>query len=290
MKPAAFAYAAPGELDGALALLAQHGTDAKPLAGGQSLIPLLNLRVAQPALLVDLNRIRTLTGVGRQGAVLRIGAIARQLEIERTVGRDLALLALALRHVGHVATRSRGTIGGSLVHADPAGELPAVLLALGGEVVACSAARGERVIPASDFFITTMTTSLAEDELLTEVRLPLRGGAHYGFAELARRHGDFALAGAAAVAELDGDGAYAHVALALFGVADRPLRLPELESELIGRRVDDGGVVRDVRDAVSAYVSPRGDVHASRRYRKRVAGVLAARALAQAAPAVESSA
>ncbi len=289
MKPAPFAYAAPAALDDVLALLAEHGGDAKPLAGGQSLLPIMNLRLARPVLLVDVNRVAALTGLVRDGDTVRIGATTRQLELERTVAGDLPLVALALRHVGHVATRARGTLGGSLVHADPAGELPTVLLALDGEVVARSAARGERVIAAADFQLTTMTTALAEDELLTEIRLPVRPRAHHGFVELARRHGDFALVGAAVQAELDADGAYARVALALFGVADRPIRLPEVEAALAGRRPEDADVAREVRAAVSAAVDPGGDVHATGAYRKRVAGVVAARALAQAVPTMEGA-
>lgn len=281
MKPAPFAYVAPTDLGEVLDLLARSGGEARPLAGGQSLLPMVNMRVARPEVLVDLGRVAALRGMRDEGDVVCLGATARQLEAERRLGERLPLLARALRFVGHVATRARGTIGGSLAHADPAGELPAVLLALDGSVVASSAARGERVVAAAELQTAALTTSLAEDELLTEVRLPARAGARHGFVEVARRHGDFALVGAAAEVELDAAGAFARVALALFGVADRPQRVPELERALVGQRP--GDVAGEVRAAVAAAVSPFDDAHATAAYRRRVAGVVAARALEEAA-------
>ncbi len=281
MKPAAFAYAAPGELGEVLELLAQHGADAKPLAGGQSLLPMMNLRLAQPAVLVDVNRVAALAGTRAAAGTLAIGATARQAHVERAHGGDVPLLRLALHHVGHVATRARGTIAGSLVHADPAAEMPATLVTLDGEVVAAST-RGRRTIPGREFQLSTFTTALHEDELVVEVRLPIRPQAGHGFCEIARRHGDFALIGAAAEVELDDDGRFDRVALTMLGAADVPLRLTAIEAQLRGRRPDEPQLLAELRDAVSDAVDPAPDVHASAAYRKRVAGVAARRAIAQA--------
>lgn len=228
MKPAAFAYEAPRSLGEALTLL---GEEARPLAGGQSLIPMLNFRLARPALLVDLNRITALSYVRRSGGVLRIGALARQAVIERSelIGRDWPLLTQAVRLVGHPAIRSRGTVAGSVAHADPKAELPAALLALGARFHARSPA-GERVLAAEDLFLGPFRTALADDELLTEIEVPPPPpGARCRFVEHARTHGDFALAGAAVVLA-PGE----HAAIALIGAASTPVRAVEAERALIG--------------------------------------------------------
>jgi carbon-monoxide dehydrogenase medium subunit len=252
------------------------------LAGGQSLVPLMNLRLAFPGVLVDVNGIRELDGVSVNGSV-EIGAISRQIAVERSVAATAPLVAEALRHVGHPAIRSRGTFGGTVAHADPAAEIPAVLLALGGEVVARGPG-GERAIPADDLFVTHFTTALEADEILTRVRIPRAGaGLRWGFAEVARRQGDFALAGVAATAEVDADGVCRSARIALFGVADRPVRAGASEAALVGRRLDDAGALREAEGVAADGLEPRNDVHASSRYRKEVVGVLVRRALGQAA-------
>ena len=197
MKPAPFDHLPVETVEDAVAALVEHGDRAKVLAGGQSLVPLLNLRLARPAVLVDVNRVAGLDGIEANG-MLSVGALVRQADAlaSAAVAEHARLLHEALRHVGHPATRNRGTIGGSIAHADPAAELPAVLLALDGEVDV-SGPGGERAIPAADLFLGPFTTSVATNELLTRVRVPRSSDRRFGFAEIARRHGDFALAGAA---------------------------------------------------------------------------------------------
>jgi aerobic carbon-monoxide dehydrogenase medium subunit len=266
VKPARFDYVAAASGDEAVAALAE--ADAKVLAGGQSLVPLLNMRLARPALLVDVNRVPDLDRVELAGSV-RIGALARQADVlDSRAAVEVPLLAAALRHVGHPATRSRGTIGGSLAHADPAAELPAVLLALDGEVVALSTA-GERTIEADAFFTGPFTTSLRPDELLTGVVFPRQGSQPFGFAELSRRHGDFALAGAVVRPR--------PARVVLFGVGGTPERALEAE-----RALDDGAPAAEVADLATRDLRPADDVHADRAYRRRVAGVLVRRAVEQA--------
>ncbi len=281
MKPARFAYAAPRELDELLALLAQHGPDAKLLAGGQSLLPMVNLRLARPALLVDINRVPALTGIVRGPDEVRIATATRQIEAERQLADALPLLVRALGFVGHVATRGRGTIGGSIAHADAAAELPAVLRALDGAVLLRSA-RGDREVGAAELFVGPLTTCIAPDELLVEIRLPVRAGERFGFVEIARRHGDFALAGAAVALAVADDGTIERVALTLLAVAEVPLRMPAIEAELVGRRADAPDLADEVAAAVRAQIDPGGDVHGSAAYRRRIAGVAAARALTDA--------
>lgn len=228
MKPPPFAYEAPRGLDEALALLAEHGDDAKVLAGGQSLVPLLNFRLARPALLVDVNRVPGLAYLRREQGTLRIGALTRQAALERSqlVARGWPLLREAVRHVGHPQTRNRGTVGGSVAHADPAAELPVALTALDARFHVRSR-RGARTLAADELFVTHLTTSLEPDELLVEIEVPAPpAGARLGFAELALTHGDFALAGAAVVV------APGRAAVALLGASDTPVRAPAAERAL----------------------------------------------------------
>jgi len=244
----------------------------------------MNFRLATPGSLVDINGIPALDGIAVNGSV-EIGALARQIAVERSaaVAAAAPLVVEALRHVGHPAVRSRGTIGGTLAHADPAAELPAVLLALGGEVVARGPG-GERTIAADDLFVTYFTTALEDTEVLTLVRVPVAtAGMRFGFAELSRRHGDFALAGVAASAEVDSEGVCLSARIALFGVADRPLRARGAEECVAGRLLGDPEAFREAEHATADGLEPREDVHASSRYRQDVAGVLVRRALAQAA-------
>jgi len=267
VKPAPFKYLAAGGVEEAIAALAEHGDEAKVLAGGQSLVPMMNLRLATPAVLVDVNRVAELSGIAANGS-LELGATTRQADAERSaaVAARAPLLAEALRHVGHPGTRVRGTLGGSAAHADPAAEIPAVLLALGAELVV-HGPEGERTIPADDFFVSTFTTALGPDELLTRIRLPSNGDA-WGFAEVARSHGDFALAGAAV----------AGARIVLFGVADRPLRAREAEDALSG-----GATPVEAARLAAAAIDPTGDAFTSAAYRRDVAAVVVRRALEQAA-------
>jgi len=284
VKPAPFAYTSPVEREEVLSLLSEYGGETRLLAGGQSLLPLMNLRLARPELLIDLGRVRGLDEIRSDDGWLVLGAMTRQSSLERSalVARSAPLLACALPLIGHVATRSRGTFGGSLAHADPAAELPAVLLALDGEVVAKSV-RGERVIPARSLFLSALTTALAEDELLVEIRLPLAPKRSAAFIEVSRRHGDFALIGAAVSVRLTDSQVCENAAIALCGVAEVPVRREELEGALIGRRLTDDDVLREVSRLAAVGLDPAGDGHASARYRRRVAGIVVARALKRAA-------
>ncbi len=282
MKPPPFRYAAPTSVDQALALLSAFGPEAKVLAGGQSLMPLLNLRLVRPGVLVDLNRVRELDYIREDDGEVAIGAMTRQRTAERSalVRRLLPLLADALPLVGHPPIRTRGTVGGSIAHADPSAELPAVLLALDGSVVVRGPA-GTRRIPAADFFVSYLTTALAPEDLLVEVRFPAHPGAGTAFMEVARRHGDYALVGAAALVRLR-DGRCQGVRLAFTGVGPTPVRVAEAEAAVEGRELTPA-VAAEVRKVVAARLEPDSDIHASAEYRREVAGVLAERALRRAA-------
>ncbi len=281
MKPPSFAYARPDGLAGALDLLAQYGADARPLAGGQSLIPMLALRLARPSLLVDLGRLAELTQLTVQDGRLVVGAMVRQRRIERDplVAEHLPLLAAATRLIGHPSIRNRGTLGGSLAHADPSAEYPAVALALDAELVVRGPG-GERVVPARDFFLGPFTTALAENELLVAARFRLPSASTgWAIEELARRHGDFALAGAVALLERGSHGTCALAALALFGVATRPVRATAAEQALTGRQVTAETIAEAAALAVEAIDEPLSDVHGSAAYRKRVTPAVVRRAL-----------
>ena len=284
MKPAAFDYFTPATVDEALALLAEHGGDAKPLAGGQSLIPAMNFRLARPAALVDLNRIAELSYIrsGRDG--ITIGAMTRQRAVERSdvVARAVPLLAESLPSIAHPQIRNRGTVGGSIAHADPAAELPAVMLALEARFRAQSAT-GERSIPVAEFFKGMLETALAPGELLVEIAvpaLPARTGT--AFLEMARRHGDYALVGVAAVVTLDTKGRCHTARIAGFSVGDGPVLLAEAASVLAGQPPSEE-LLRAAGDAAATRdVDPPSDIHASAAYRRQLVAVLTRRALARA--------
>ena len=284
MKPSPFEYSAPTTLDEALALLQEHGEDARPLAGGQSLVPLLSLRLARPSHLVDLAGISELGTIVVEGDHLVIGAMVRERSAERhgDVRRLAPLLAQALPLIGHPAIRSRGTIGGSLSHADPAAELPAVALLLDADLVAQSSARGTRTITAADFFIGFFTTALEPDEILTEVRIqrppPGTGSA---IEEVARRHGDFAMVGAAAVVRLE-DGKIADARVALTGVSGVPVRATEAETVLEGAEPTEEAFATAAEEAAKS-LSPPADLHGSSAYRRHLAALLMRRTLKLAA-------
>jgi aerobic carbon-monoxide dehydrogenase medium subunit len=280
MKPAPFDYAAAASAAQAVELLARHGDDAKVLAGGQSLVPMLNLRLARPAVLVDVNDASDLDYLRESGGTVSVGALRRQRAVERWATGRLPILAEALRCVGHAAIRNRGTAVGSIVHGDPASELPALLLCLDGDVVARRAA-GERAVRAADLYVAPLTTSLRADELVVEARFKLpRADAGWGFAEVARRHGDFALVGAAALAWRDG-ARIAGARLAFFGVGGTPVRAVAAEAALAGQEPT-AARLREAARAAAAALSPDSDLHASAGYRRRVAEVLAERTLGAA--------
>ena len=281
MKPAAFEYIVADSVEMAVASLAQAG-DAKIIAGGQSLVPMLNFRLLRPSVLVDINRIPNLAYVREDGGVVRIGALTRhhQLETSPVIARHFPVLTEAMAHVAHLAIRNRGTIGGSLSHADPAAELPMMALLLDAELRVVSA-KGARTVAARDFFRDALSVDLAEDEIVTEVVLPkLPPDTGWGFAEVARRSGDFALAAVAVTLTLS-DGKIAQARIAMTGVAPTARRVTEAEMLLIGQRLDDG-VDSDVIEAVRAATEPPTDLHASAEYRRHLVGVLAGRALAGA--------
>ncbi len=289
MKPPPFLYVAPTTLKETLELLAEYGSDAKLLAGGQSLIPLLNFRLIRPKVMIDLNRVRDLDYIRQQNGEVRIGAMTRQRAAEHspTVAKDLSLMQEALRWVGHPQIRSRGTIGGSLAHADPAAELPAVVHALGGTLVIASK-DGERVLRPEEFFVTYLTTALSPTEVLTEVRVPvLPPGTCAAFLEIGRRRGDFALVAVAAVLRLDEENRCRDVRIAFTGVGGTPVRVPEAESAADGRRPDEDDL-GEVATLISDRLEPDSDIHASAAYRKRLAGVLAVRALKAAVRGAEA--
>jgi carbon-monoxide dehydrogenase medium subunit len=272
MKPPRFEYAAPHKTDEAVALLSQHGDRAKVLAGGQSLVPLLNFRLARPEVLVDVNRVAELAYVRPLESGVAIGALTRQHTVERAdvIRARLPIVAEACRLIGHLPIRHRGTIGGSLAHGDPASELPAVMVALEAELTVTR--RGSRrTLPAEQFFTGMLTTALAPDELLTEVRVPglppRTGGA---FIEIARRAGDFALVGIAVLVALDDGGRVTRARLALCGAGPTPLRARDAERVLVGERPD-GRVLDEVADKIAAATDPPSDIHASAAFRKKLA-------------------
>jgi CO/xanthine dehydrogenase FAD-binding subunit len=283
MKPPSFLYACPRSPDEALALLAEHGEAAKLLAGGQSLVPMLNLRLAEPRVLIDLNRVSELSYIHREGATLRIGAMTRHRDLEIAAEVSLAepLLVRAAREIGHLAIRNRGTIGGSVAHADPAAEWPLVAVALDARLVLRSAA-GARTIAARDFFVGPLTTALGPTEMLTEVAFPVApADSRFGFSELSRRPGDFAIVAVACRVVRDESGVCLASTLAVGGAHGTPIHVPEVEGILRGSRAE-AGALRSAAEVVTRKVDPGGDVHGSADYRRRMAGVLARRALGEA--------
>ena len=282
MKPPAFDYVRPTSVDEATAALAQHGDAAKLIAGGQSLVPMLNFRLLAPAVLVDLNGLPGLDTVEVNGDSLRIGSLTRHrtLETSSEVAARFPVVTAAMAHVAHLAIRNRGTIGGSLSHADPAAELPTLALLLDARI-GVAGPDGTREIAAADFFEGALTTALADDEMVTHADIPnLPAGHGWGFQEIARRHGDFGLAGAAAVVTRNGDTA-GEVRIAMLGVGDTPLRATAAEDILTGSTFD-AGIINAAIEAVRSAVEPNDDLHASADFRRHLAGVQAKRALADA--------
>jgi carbon-monoxide dehydrogenase medium subunit len=257
----------------AVASLAEGGGDAKIIAGGQSLVPMLNFRLLRPSVLIDINRIGDLAFIEEAGKKIRVGALTRhyQLETSPIIGRHLPVLASAMTHVAHLAIRNRGTIGGSLSHADPAAELPMMALLLDAELHIASAS-GKRTIAASDFFVGALTVDLARDDIVTEIVLPkLPPKTGWGFEEVARRSGDFALSA----------GVISQARIALTGVGATPIRVAQAEALLVGQ-AHEPGLIDRIIDAVRAAIEPDTDLHASSDYRRHLAGVLAGRAVSAA--------
>ena len=280
MKPAAFAYYDPTTKEEVLELLGELGLGAKVMAGGQSLVPMMNMRLAKPEAIIDINRVKELAYIREAEDGLMIGALTRQRAVQRSrvVKKRSPLLAEAILSVGHPPIRSRGTVGGSLAHADPAAELPAVLLALDGWVHATSP-RGTRRISAAELFVGPLLTSLQPDELLTEAWFPaLPPGTGTAFLEVTRRHGDFALVGVAACLTLDQQGTCTRASIALLGAGETQVRAVEAEVCLAGHTLD-GRAIEEAGAAAMASLEPIGDIHGSPEYRTQVAGVLARRAL-----------
>jgi len=281
VKPAPFAYHAPDTLEEALAVLAEVGHDGKVLAGGQSLVPLLSMRLASPAHVVDINKITELAYVRVGDGAVRVGALARHAAVERhpAARHEQPLLHRALEHVAHPVIRNRGTTLGSIVHADPSGEMPAVLAVLGGEVEVASTS-GRRVIAAADLFLGPLESSVRPDEIAVEARFPVaRPGARTAFAEVARRHGDYAVCGVAVVVERDAADDLVVARAAYLSVAGTPVVLDLLEPIKAGAPGRTGWA--DVDAYVQARLDPDRDIHASADYRRHLAGALTVRALRQ---------
>lgn len=288
MKPAIFEYHDPTTLAEALDLLGQLGEEAKALAGGQSLVPAMNFRLARPANLVDLNRIPELSYLRRENGTLVIGAMTRQREVELSslVQGGWPLVHGCIPFIAHVQIRNRGTVGGSLAHADPAAELPAVMAASEAEYVIRSK-RGQRMVKSDQFFVTYMTTCLEPDELLVEVRVPSpppRTG--WGFQEVSRRHGDFALVGAAVLLTLDEQARISRARIAFTGAGPVPQRGLKGEELLVGKEPSEQ-IFREAGEAASEELDPDSDIHASAIYRKEVGAVMVRRALVDAAARVK---
>jgi carbon-monoxide dehydrogenase medium subunit len=284
MKAQPFDYTAPTTVEEVLAVLAEHGDEAKIIAGGQSLVPMLAMRLARPTQLVDVTGVAALSGIEDRGDRLAFGATTRERDAERSplVADRTPVLAESLPFVGHVSIRNRGTIGGSIAHADASAELPAVAVLTEADMVVRGPA-GERVVPAEAFFRGHFTTDLGDDECLIEVRVPATDATTgWSFQEIARRHGDFAIVGAAAMVARDGNGAIGAARVCLFGVADRPVRAREVEAALAGAEATDETFASAAADAV-VDLEPASDTHGSSAYRRHLAGVVVRRALTVAA-------
>lgn len=286
MKPPSFEYERPATVAEALDLLADESIESRPLAGGQSLVPLMNFRLARPERLIDLNGVGELSYIRRKDGALRIGAMTRQATVEQspTIARDWPLLAKAIRYVAHAQIRNRGTIGGSIAHADPTAELPVAATALDARIHVRSRRGGTRVLSCQELYAAPLTTTLARDELVVEIELPPQqpnGGT--AFVEFARRHGDFALGGAAVKLDAAGDGTCAAAAIVLLGAGAVPARAEAAEALVTGRRLDDPGLFAEAARAAVAGVSPTGDIHGGSEYRLGLLETMVRRGLEEAA-------
>ena len=289
MKPASFEYYAPDSIEQALDLMSQYAGDAKILAGGQSLVPAMNFRVVQPSVLIDLNRVTELSYVREDDRVIRIGAMTRerQLEFNTLISRWAPLLKEAAPHIAHPQIRNRGTIGGSIVNADPAAELPVLMLALSARLKAKSVS-GERWIDAQDFFMGMFTTALEPDEILVEIELPAsppRTG--WSFMEVAPRAGDYALMGVAALVTLDQNGKCEGARLVYLNAGEGPVEAKEAEKLLIGESLDNRLIESAASLVSEKELNPFGNIHASSEFQRHLANVLTKKALKQATQRAE---
>ena len=284
MKPAAFDYFAPKSIDEALALLREYGYAAKPLAGGQSLVPTMNFRLSQPGVLIDLNGIDELFFIREADDGLRIGAMTRQRTVERSplIQRRAPLIHETMPHIAHPQIRNRGTFGGSLAHADPASELPVLAVTLDARLRVQSS-QSERWVDARDFYVDLFATDLQPDELLVEIAVPdLPPRTGWAFDEVARRHGDYAMAGAAATVTLAADGSIVAARLVYLSVGDYPTEAFQAEAALIGEQPTSAAIRAAAEIAAAQDIAPGSDIHASAAYRRHLAKVLAERVLARA--------
>lgn len=282
MKPASFDYVRAESAEHAVQALAAAGGDGKVIAGGQSLMPMMNFRLVKPSVLVDINRIPGLDAVNVRDGKIRIGALVRHrmTATDRLIAKHVPVLHHAMKHVAHLTVRNRGTFCGSVCHADPAAEMPMMSLLLNG-VMHIVSPRGERTLPAQDFFVGSLVTALEPDELVTEIEIDmLPAGTGWGFEEFARRHGDYALASAAVTMQRQ-NGVAVGVRIGLMGVGEMPMRLPQIEAMLEGREVSPG-LIGEAVDALRTELEPNSDLHASADYRRHLAGVLAQRAITDA--------
>jgi CO/xanthine dehydrogenase FAD-binding subunit len=284
LKPSPFAYFGPTSVDEVLTLLGEHGDDAKLLAGGQSLVPLLALRLASPEVLIDLSGVPGLDYIRSEDGYIAIGAMTRERTVERSdlIRSSLPLLFEAMPLIGHLAIRNRGTVGGSTAHADPSAEIPAVAIALDARIVVTSSARGARTIPASEFFQGFFSTALEPDEALIEIQFPVtEPGTGVAFEEATRRHGDFAMVGAAAALRAD-SGRVVDVRIVTIGVSDTPIRSREAEQGLIGAELTTAAF-EQAGSLVASAADPPSDLHGTTSYRRHLIRVLVRRALEQSA-------
>jgi CO/xanthine dehydrogenase FAD-binding subunit len=283
MKPAMFEYDDPRSLDETLDLLARYGDECKVLAGGQSLVPLMNFRLARPGRIIDINGVDSLAGIKRDNGKLVIGAMTRHVALEHSkeAAGGWPLLTEAVEWVGHSQIRNRGTVGGSVAHADPAAELPAAFAALDASFQIRSK-RGSRLLPWNQFFVAEFTTALAADELVTAVEVPLSDATGTAFVEYARRHGDFALGGAAVTLKLDRDGRCERATIALLSAAPAPVRAKAAEEQLRGVKLDEPSIRSAAAEAVKG-LHPTTDLHGSSEYRVQLLRTMAERALTKAA-------
>jgi CO/xanthine dehydrogenase FAD-binding subunit len=289
MKPAPFDYFAPDSVPEVLALLGEHGDDAKILAGGQSLVPMMNLRLVRPRVLIDINNVDGLSYIRETNGHLRIGAMTRHRDVERSplVERLNGLLSEGIRYVGHSAIRARGTVGGSIVHADPTAELPLMLAALDGEI-RVAGPRGSRSIKSDELFLSYFTTSIDAGEVCEEVVMPvLPPAAGWGFEEFTHRLGDFAIVAVAAIVQLDAARGCTVARVAVGGVGATPVRVHAAEQFLTGRPLTDP-VLTEAARIVSRDVEPESDLHASDVFRRHLAGTMATRALRRAVKRAEA--
>jgi CO/xanthine dehydrogenase FAD-binding subunit len=284
MKPAPFRYVAARTIEQALALKAEYGDEARFLAGGQSLVPTMNFRLTQPALLIDINPLAELASVTNGAADrLRIGALTRYRSLERdpATERNLPLIHEALPHIAHPQIRNRGTIGGNLAHADPASEMPAIILTMAGRLRAQSV-KGERWIAAADFFVGALTTALEPDEMLTEIELPI-AASRTGtcFLELSRRRGDFAIIGVACIVRVDEAGTCTEARIGLCNAGDGPVFAEQASQSLLGKAIG-APEIAEAAALVQGAIDPGGSIHASKEFQRHVAGVLTTRGLTTA--------